>query len=69
MSNYQENLGPYDGLTVNNAALLLIDHQVGLIQLVRDMIPEELKNSVVGLARRQFKSSCDSYQKYGSGTS
>lgn len=51
MSEYKENVGPYDGLTVNNAALLLIDHQVGLMQLVRDMAPEEFKNNVVGLAK------------------
>jgi len=34
MSKYQENVGPSDGLNVKNAALLLIDHQVGLMQLV-----------------------------------
>lgn len=34
-----------------NAALLLIDHQVGLMRLVRDMTPEECKNNVVGLAK------------------
>jgi nicotinamidase-related amidase len=51
LSKYQENVGPSDGLTVNNAALLLIDHQVGLMQLVRDMNPEEFKNNVVGLAK------------------
>lgn len=51
MSKYQENVGPYDGLTVSNAALLLIDHQVGLMQLVRDMAPEEFKNNVIGLAK------------------
>jgi nicotinamidase-related amidase len=51
MSEYRENMGPYDGLTANNAALLLIDHRVGLMQLVRDMAPEEFKNNVVGLAK------------------
>ncbi len=51
MSKYQENVGSYDGLTVKNAALLLIDHQVGLMQIVRDMNPEEFKNNVVGLAK------------------
>ena len=51
MSKYQENVGPSDGLNVKNAALLLIDHQVGLMQLVRDMNPEEFKNNVVGLAK------------------
>ena len=51
MSNYRENVGPHDALTPENAALLLIDHQVGLMQLVRDMMPEEFKNNVVGLAK------------------
>ena len=51
MSNYQENVGPRNALTPENAALLLIDHQVGLMQIVRDMMPEEFKNNVVGLAK------------------
>jgi nicotinamidase-related amidase len=51
MSKYQENVGPRDALTPENSALLLIDHQVGLMQLVRDMMPEEFKNNVVGLAK------------------
>jgi len=51
MSKYEENVGPRDALTPENAALLLIDHQVGLMQLVRDMVPEEFKNNVVGLAK------------------
>ena len=51
MNKYEENVGPRDALTPENAALLLIDHQVGLMQLVRDMTPEEFKNNVVGLAK------------------
>jgi len=51
MSKYQENVDPSDGLTAKNSALLLIDHQVGLMQLVRDMTPEEYKSNVVGLAK------------------
>src|SRR5664280_3487007 len=51
MSKYKENVGPLDALTPENAALLLIDHQVGLMQLVRDMMPEEFKNNVMGLAK------------------
>jgi nicotinamidase-related amidase len=51
MNNYEGNVGPRDTLTPENAALLLIDHQVGLMQLVRDMTPEEFKNNVVGLAK------------------
>ena len=48
MNKYEENVGPSDALTPENAALLLIDHQVGLMQLVRDMTPEEFKNNVAG---------------------
>jgi hypothetical protein len=33
MSEYKENEGPYDSLNSENTALLLIDHQVGLMQL------------------------------------
>jgi nicotinamidase-related amidase len=50
-TKYEENIGPSEVLTPQNAALLLIDHQVGLMQLVRDMTPEEFKNNVVGLAK------------------
>jgi len=54
---YQENVGPSDSLTPQNAALLLIDHQVGLMQCVRDMTPEEFKNNILGLAKtaKQFR--------------
>lgn len=50
-TRYEENAGPAEVLTPQNAALLLIDHQVGLIQLVRDMSPEEYKNNLLGLAK------------------
>ena len=42
---YQERL------TSNNAALLLIDHQVGLFTGVRDIPTAELKHNVVALAK------------------
>jgi len=51
MTKYTENEGPYEALTPENAALLLIDHQVGLMQLVRDASPEEFRNNVLGLAK------------------
>ncbi len=51
MTKYKENEGPYKALTPGNAALLLIDHQVGLLQLVRDASPEEFRNNVLGLAK------------------
>ena len=37
-------------LSADAAALLLIDHQVGLFSLVRDFGPDEFKNSVLALA-------------------
>jgi nicotinamidase-related amidase len=42
---------PYEPLTSDNAALVLVDHQVGLMTGVRDMSPGELKHNVVGLAK------------------
>lgn len=40
-----------------NAALLMIDHQVGLLSLVRDFSPAEFKNNVLAVADigRQYK--------------
>jgi nicotinamidase-related amidase len=38
-------------LTQDNAALVLVDHQVGLITGIRDYSVAELKHNVVGLAR------------------
>src|SRR5947208_11437524 len=42
---------PYEPLTSDNAALVLVDHQIGLMTGVRDMSPSELKHNVVGLAK------------------
>jgi nicotinamidase-related amidase len=42
---------PYESLTSDNAALVLIDHQVGLMTGVRDYSIAELKHNVVGLAK------------------
>src|SRR5207248_11548093 len=42
---------PYEPLTFQNAALVLVDHQVGLMTGVRDYSTGELKHSVVALAR------------------
>ena len=41
---------PYEPLTSENAALILIDHQVGLMTGVRDYSTGELKHNVVALA-------------------
>ena len=42
---------PYDPLTSENAALVLVDHQVGLMTGVRDYSTGELKHNVVALAK------------------
>ena len=44
-------LHPYEPLTSENAALVLIDHQVGLMTGVRDYSTGELKHNVVALAK------------------
>jgi nicotinamidase-related amidase len=43
--------GHYEPLTSENAALLLVDHQVGLMTGVRDYSTGELKHNVVALAK------------------
>jgi nicotinamidase-related amidase len=40
----------YHRLDKNNAAVLLVDHQAGLISLVQDFSPNEFKNNVLALA-------------------
>jgi nicotinamidase-related amidase len=42
---------PYEPLTSQNAALVLVDHQVGLMSGVRDYSIGELKHNVVALAK------------------
>ena len=46
-----ESLRPYAPLTSENAALVLVDHQVGLMTGVRDYSTGELKHNVVALAK------------------
>ena len=41
---------PYIRLDKNDAAVLLIDHQAGLLSLVRDIDPDRFKNNVLALA-------------------
>ena len=41
---------PYNRLDKNNAAVLLVDHQAGLLSLVRDIDPDRFKNNVLALA-------------------
>ena len=40
----------YNRLDKANAAVLLVDHQSGLISLVQDFTPNEFKNNVIALA-------------------
>jgi nicotinamidase-related amidase len=40
----------YIRLDKDNAAVLLVDHQTGLLSLVRDIDPDKFKNIVLGLA-------------------
>ena len=41
---------PYPRLDKNNAAVLMVDHQAGLLSLVRDIDPDKFKNNVLALA-------------------
>ena len=41
---------PYKKLSKDDAVLLLVDHQSGLISLVQDFSPDDFKNSVIALA-------------------
>lgn len=41
---------PYTRLDKDNAAVLLVDHQTGLLSLVRDIDPDKFKNNVLALA-------------------
>jgi nicotinamidase-related amidase len=45
------SLRTYEPLTADNAALVLVDHQVGLMTGVRDYSTGELKHNVVALAK------------------
>jgi len=41
---------PYKRLDKTQAAVLLVDHQAGLLSLVRDIDPDKFKNNVLALA-------------------
>ncbi len=41
---------PYARLDKDKAAVLLVDHQAGLLSLVRDIEPDKFKNNVLALA-------------------
>ncbi len=40
----------YVRLDKDNAAVLLVDHQAGLLSLVRDIDPDKFKNNVLAVA-------------------
>lgn len=44
------NHTPYVRLDRDNAVVLLVDHQAGLLSLVRDIEPDRFKNNVLALA-------------------
>lgn len=48
---------PYSRLDRDNAVVLMVDHQAGLLSLVRDFNPDQFKNNVLALAdlARYFK--------------
>jgi hypothetical protein len=50
----------YEPLTSENAALVLVDHQVGLMTGVRDISTGELKHNVLSLAKPPSYTSCRS---------
>ena len=56
----------YHRLDKNNAAVLLVDHQSGLISLVQDFSPGEFKNSVLALAdtREILQAAGDSHHEF-----
>ena len=44
------NVTPYKRLDKDDAVVLMVDHQTGLISLVQDFSPNEFKNNVLALA-------------------
>jgi hypothetical protein len=45
-------------VSANDAALVMIDHQSGIMQLVHDYSPAEFRNNVIGLAKLEKCSTC-----------
>lgn len=41
---------PYTRLDKNDAAVLLVDHQAGLLSLVRDIDPDKFRNNILAVA-------------------
>ncbi len=53
---------PYVRLDKNDAAVLLVDHQAGLLSLVRDIEPDKFKNKE-GANKQVISSQADSLIK------
>ena len=49
---------PYVRLDKSEAAVLLVDHQAGLLSLVRDIDPDKFKNNVLALGIWLIMSAC-----------
>lgn len=45
------SITPLNRLTSDNTALILVDHQVGLMTGIRDYTPGELKHNVIGITK------------------
>ncbi|MGA3403707.1 MAG: isochorismatase family protein [Acetobacteraceae bacterium] len=43
--------GSRDGLSPDNTVLVLIDHQLGMMSIIRDMSLQDVRNNVLGLAQ------------------
>lgn len=50
---------PYVRLDKSDAAVLLVDHQTGLLSLVRDIDPDKFKNNVLALGDGEVLRSAD----------
>ena len=44
----------YNRLDKNDVAVLLVDHQSGLVNLVQDFSPDDFKNNVLSLSDHQL---------------
>ena len=64
------NVPGYNRLNKDDAVVLLVDHQTGLISLVQDFSPNEFKNNVLALGdvAKFFKlpNSCQGVRPYSS---
>lgn len=41
----------YERVTPENAVLLLVDHQAGLVSAIRDLAPDEVRHNVISFVR------------------